>query len=73
MTAFLSVSEGSNAFASTPWSLSPSGRIASTVALATSMRASALFSCSVAHAVAPSAETAMYSGSRSCAALAPGP
>ena len=37
------------------------------------MVAMALFSCSVTHAVLESCETAMYSGSRSCATLAPGP
>ena len=33
----------------------------------------ALFSCSVTYAVRESCETAMYSGSRSCATVAPGP
>ena len=37
------------------------------------MVAMALFSCSVTHAVFESCETAMYSGSRSCATVAPGP
>ena len=35
--------------------------------------ASALLSCRVTQAVRPSSETAMYSGSRSCATVAPGP
>ena len=38
-----------------------------------SMIARALFSWSVTHAVFESCETAMYSGSRSCATVAPGP
>ena len=38
-----------------------------------SIIAMALFSCSVTHAVFESCDTAMYSGSRSCATLAPGP
>ena len=33
----------------------------------------ALFSCRLTQALRPSALTVMYSGSRSCAALAPGP
>ena len=37
------------------------------------MMAKALFSCSDAQAVLPSADTAMYSGSRSWAAVAFGP
>ena len=54
-------------------SFSPSGRMSVTVALAMSTLARALFSCSTTQAVAPSASSAMYSGSRSWAVLAPGP
>ena len=51
----------------------PSGLIDVTFALATSTMAMALFSCSVTQAVLPSSLTVMYSGSKSWAALAPGP
>ena len=47
--------------------------MAVTVALLTSIVAIALFSCSVTQAVRPAWSSAMYSGSRSWAALAPGP
>ena len=43
------------------------------VALSMSSSAIALFSCKVTHAVLESSDTAMYSGSRSCATLAFGP
>ncbi len=51
------------------WSFSPSGLISVTVAVAISMMAIALFSCSVANAVVPSGDTAIYSGSRSLATV----
>ena len=44
-----------------------------TLACAISILAKALFSCNAAHAVFPSLDTVIYSGSKSCAAVAFGP
>lgn len=64
---------GSNSFPGSRWSFTPSGitsRTTGGVAVRSTI-ASALFSCSVTHAVEPSVAT--YSGSRSCETLAFGP
>ncbi len=55
------------------WSLSPRPTRRRNTPFGMSSSAIALFSWSVTHAVFESSEAAMYSGSKSCATLAPGP
>ena len=71
--AWLSRSLESSPAPATLWFLKPSPTSFVTRFSFRSMMPSALFSWSVTQAVFESCDTAMYSGSRSCATVAPGP